>query len=448
MTTAATVTPLTSYRNQTPYPFCPGCGHGPILDQLNAALGQLRLDPHDVVLVSDIGCSGLSDQYFDTNAFHGLHGRSLTYASGIKLAQPRLRVIVAMGDGGTGIGGAHLLAAARRNLDLTVLLFNNFNFGMTGGQHSPTTPAGGITATTPGGHLERPIDLCATVAAAGGGFVYRGTSFDDDLAARIADAISYPGFAFVDVWEPCTAHYAPRNRLSRKAIFDLAQHLDFRLGTIVLRQVPATAAVAPLPTTARARSLVTPEAISPCCQAALTAPVSLVLAGSAGGRVGSAARLLARAALYAGLHAAQRTDYPVTVQTGYSLAELVLAPEPIDDVGIERPTALAVLTADGHRQAARYFAAMRPTDTVFQLVDTPPVTTAGHLVALDAATAADPTTGRRPPRDAVATVAAVAMVRRLDLLPAAALLAAAGEHRELAPATRAGIALGESSPAT
>ena len=138
----------TTYRNERDYPFCPGCGHGLILNQLNAALVKLGLDPTRVVIVTDIGCQGLGDQYFATHAFHGLHGRSIAYATGIKLADPDLKVIVIMGDGGTGIGGAHLLNAARRNIGLTVLVFNNFNFGMTGGEHSVTTPPGGVTATT------------------------------------------------------------------------------------------------------------------------------------------------------------------------------------------------------------------------------------------------------------------------------------------------------------
>ena len=135
---------MDTYRNTSPYPFCPGCGHSLINDQLNKALVKLQLDPSQVVLVSDIGCVGLSDQYFLTSAFHGLHGRSVAYASGIKLAHPELKVIVTMGDGGCGIGGTHLINAARRNVGVTVLVFNNFNFGMTGGEHSVTTPTGGI----------------------------------------------------------------------------------------------------------------------------------------------------------------------------------------------------------------------------------------------------------------------------------------------------------------
>ncbi len=155
--------PLSTYKNERPLPFCPGCGHALILNHLDKALTRLQIPPTQTVIVTDIGCVGLSDQYFATNAFHGLHGRSIAYATGIKLANPDLHVIVLMGDGGAGIGGAHLINAARRNIGLTVLVFNNFNFGMTGGEHSVTTPHGAITATTRHGNPEYPLDICATV---------------------------------------------------------------------------------------------------------------------------------------------------------------------------------------------------------------------------------------------------------------------------------------------
>ncbi len=213
-----TVDGLATYRNGRAYPFCPGCGHGTILDRLDEALVELALDPARVVLVSDIGCSGLSDQYFATSAFHGLHGRSLTYATGLKLARPELEVIVLLGDGGTGIGGAHLLNAARRNVGLTVVVFNNFNYGMTGGQHSATTPAGARTSTTPGGNLEAPLDLCGTVAVNGAAYAWRGTSFDDDLAERMVEAVRTPGFALLDVWELCTSFFVPANHASRRTL--------------------------------------------------------------------------------------------------------------------------------------------------------------------------------------------------------------------------------------
>ena len=142
---------LTTYRNARAYGFCPGCSHRLVLDALDRVLVRLQWDPADTVIVTDIGCVGLSDQYFATSGFHGLHGRSLTYATGIKLARPDLHVINLIGDGGCGIGCAHLVSAARRNIGVTTIVFNNLNFGMTGGEQSVTTPTDQKTSTTPWG---------------------------------------------------------------------------------------------------------------------------------------------------------------------------------------------------------------------------------------------------------------------------------------------------------
>lgn len=417
------VTPLSSYRNPTPYPFCPGCGHGPILDRLNEALVAAGRNPHQVVLVSDIGCSGLSDQYFDTQAFHGLHGRSLTYATGIKLARPELTVIVIMGDGGTGIGGAHLIAAARRNLDLTVLVFNNFNFGMTGGQHSGTTPAGALTSTTPEGNLERPLDLCATTAAAGATWVHRGTSFDADLAQRIGEAVAHPGFALLDIWEPCTAYFAPKNRLNRKAITDLVAGLGFATGTVKKSATPEYGAAyrhaAEQAAASGKESMVAPRPIAPRFRSTLTHPFRLVLAGAAGGRVGTAARLLSRAAILADLFAAQRSDYPVTVKTGYSLAEVMLSPEPIDDASVSTADALLILSPEGRKQAAAYLPRLAPGARVFAVPGIEAFAEAGAIELVDPAAAPG-----RFAKDLAAVAVAAAVALRLELLPIAALRAA------------------------
>lgn len=438
-----TVTPLATYRNPTPYPFCPGCGHGSILDRLNEALIALGRDPRQVVLVSDIGCSGLSDQYFDTQAFHGLHGRSLTYATGIKLARPELSVLVILGDGGTGIGGAHLLAAARRNLDLTVLVFNNFNFGMTGGQHSGTTPAGGLTSTTPGGNVERPLDLCATVAAAGATWVYRGTSFDADLAERIGEAVAHPGFALLDIWEPCTAYYAPKNRLHRKAITELVEQLGFASGRIPVRTAPEYGASARAAAAAAAESVESEElGIRPRYRSPLARAFRLVLAGAAGGRVGTAAKLLSRGALLSNLFAAQRSDYPVTVKTGYSLAEVLLSPEPIDDASISAADALLVLAPEGRKQALAYLPTLAPGARIFALpgVEPLPGTVATERIDPEAAPG-------RIGKELLATVATAALALHFDLLPLAALEAAAeSEGRELGAALAAAQAIASAMP--
>lgn len=417
------VTPLATYRNALPYPFCPGCGHATILDRLNEALVALGQNPRQVVIVSDIGCSGLSDQYFDTHAFHGLHGRSLTYATGLKLARPELTVIVIMGDGGTGIGGAHLLAAARRNLDLAVLVFNNFNFGMTGGQHSGTTPAGAVTSTTPGGSLERPLDLCATAAASGATWVYRGTSFDADLAQRISEAITHRGFALLDIWEPCTAHYAPRNRLSKKATFDLVAALGFATGLVHRGEAPeygaAYRAAATAGVSGSRESGLSARPIESVFGSSLTRPFRMVLAGAAGGRVGSAARLLSRSAVLSGLFAAQRSDYPVTVKTGYSLAELVFSPEPIEDVSVSAADAVFVLAPEGLKQAGPYLSTLAPGGRIFAAPAIGPFADDGRVERIDPAAVPG-----RLPKDMTSIALAAAVALRLDVLSIAALRAA------------------------
>ena len=353
MTAPVSVTRLAGYRNETPYPFCPGCGHGSILDRLNEALVALGKDPGEIVLVSDIGCSGLSDQYFDTHAFHGLHGRSVTYATGIKLAKPELTVIVIMGDGGTGIGGAHLLAAARRNLDLTVLVFNNFNYGMTGGQQSATTPEGAVTSTSPDGSLERPVDLCKVAAASGATYVCRSTSFDSDLAERIGEGIRHPGFALLDIWEPCTAYFAPRNKLGKQATLDLIHQLGFARGVMHVGDAPEFGAAYRASASSRSAGLQACP-LERRFHSSLSRRFCVVLAGAAGGRVGTAARVLCEAAILSGLYAAERRDYPVTVKTGYSIAEVVLSPAPIEDVNVALADAVILLAPEGRAHALSY----------------------------------------------------------------------------------------------
>lgn len=413
MTVSSTVVQLSTYRNETPYPFCPGCGHAPVLDLLNEALVKLELDPRQVVLVSDIGCSGLSDQYFKTSAFHGLHGRSITYASGIKLARPDLTVIVIMGDGGCGIGGAHLLSAARRNIGLTLLVLNNFNFGMTGGQHSTTTPTGAITATTPGGNLERPLDICSTVAANGAGYVYRGTNFDKNLSDRIAEAIRHDGFSVLDVWDLCTAYYVPRNKLSKRALYEMLDGLDFPTGVIHHQEAPEYArAYREAFAGNQVSSSLSPKGIEPVFDTTLTRQYRLVVAGSAGGKVGSATRIIGQAAILSRLWAAQRNDFPITIKTGHSVSELVLSPDPIDYAGITRPDALVILSSDGLKKSGRYLAAMETGDRVFALPAFADVSTQARVTVIDPSRAAE-----RIPKASVALAVVSAVMHELGIPP-------------------------------
>ncbi|MCB2188289.1 MAG: 2-oxoacid:ferredoxin oxidoreductase subunit beta [Deltaproteobacteria bacterium] len=198
-----------------PHVWCPGCGLGILLGSLVRALARSGLDKNQVVLVSGIGCSGRLPVYVDVGSVHTTHGRALTFATGIKLANPELRVIVVMGDGdATAIGGNHLIHAARRNLELTAIIVNNLNYGMTGGQYSPTTPLGARAATAPFGHLEAPFDLGALTATAGASFVARGTVYHvTQLDNLLAQAVAHAGFGVVEVLSPCHTNYGRQNRL-------------------------------------------------------------------------------------------------------------------------------------------------------------------------------------------------------------------------------------------
>jgi pyruvate/2-oxoacid:ferredoxin oxidoreductase beta subunit/Pyruvate/2-oxoacid:ferredoxin oxidoreductase gamma subunit len=408
--------PCSTYRNERDYPFCPGCGHGVILDHLNAALVSLKLDPRRVAIVTDIGCQGLGDQYFTTHAFHGLHGRSLAYATGVKLADPELTVVVLIGDGGTGIGGAHLLNAARRNIGLTVLVFNNFNFGMTGGEHSVTTPPGGRTATTRGGNLERPLDLCATVAVNGAGYVWRGTAFDKKLPDVIAEALQSQCFALLDIWELCTAYYVPNNKFSRKALETMREELGMPMGLVHRSERPEYARALREAGKAEAgQPALPPRPLEALFPSRLTSEFRLVVAGSAGGKIKSAVRMVGEAALLSGLWAAQQDDYPVTVQTGHSISELIVSPREILFTGVTRPDALVLISEDGRKKAAGQLGSLTADSWLFT---TPPfagIETPAQKVVFDVEAKA-----ARGSRRNLGLLLTAASLRRLDLLPIAA----------------------------
>jgi 2-oxoglutarate ferredoxin oxidoreductase subunit beta len=433
-----TVVPLDTYRNDLPYPFCPGCGHSSILDALNTTLVRRGADPAKVVIVTDIGCSGLSDQYFVTSAFHGLHGRSITYATGIKLARPDLDVVVVMGDGGTGIGGAHLLNAARRNIGITVL---DFNYGMTGGQHSTTTPAGAFTSTTPTGNLERPLDICSTVAVNGAGYVWRGTSFDEDLPDRIAEAMDSRGFALLDIWELCTAYFVRENKFTRRALQTTLEDLGFASGVIQQRPELPEYATAYRSAARPGRPRLGPSPIPATQASALDRRFSLLVAGSAGGRVRSGVRLTAQAAIRSGLYAAQADDYPITVRTGHSVSSLILSPTPLDFAGLVVPDAMLIITEDGLGKARSYLPRLAPEATVLALPEFAALQTPARVVTLDPA-AAD----TRLARADLGLAACTAAVQVLGLFPPAALLEAAqasSRHaEELTRVVQAGLAMG------
>ncbi len=201
-------------------PFCPGCGHGILMGLVLRAIKGLDLDMDQVLFVSGIGCAAwVPSPHFAADTLHTLHGRAVAFATGAKLFRPELTTIVISGDGDlASIGGNHLIHAARRDIDLTVICANNMIYGMTGGQLASTSPLGARTSTSPRGNPWRPFDLCRLMEAAGASFVAR-FSVTQPLSVieAIKRAIQKPHFAFVEVLSPCPTQFGRRNQMASPA---------------------------------------------------------------------------------------------------------------------------------------------------------------------------------------------------------------------------------------
>ncbi len=207
--------------------WCPGCGHFAVLSALTKAMAHLELVKEDVAVVSGIGCSSRLPAYIDTYGFHGVHGRALAAASGLKAARPDLTVIAAGGDGdGFSIGGNHFLHACRRNMDMTYIVMDNEVYGMTKGQASPTTlPDWCNSKMTPHGTGIPSFNPAAIALAAGAGFIARGYSGEpSELARLLVEAIEHPGFAFVQVLSGCVT-YRPDQKSWKEEVHPLDSDL-------------------------------------------------------------------------------------------------------------------------------------------------------------------------------------------------------------------------------
>ncbi len=198
-----------------PHVWCPGCGNGIVMAALLRAIYRMELSKDEVVLASGIGCSARMPTYVDFNTLHTTHGRALTFATGVKLANPSLNVVTIMGDGdATAIGGNHFIHAARRNLNLTAIIINNNIYGMTGGQYSPTTPFGATSTTSLYGHIEHAFSIAELAVTAGASFVARSTVYHADLLDKLIEqAMEKRGFAVVEVISNCHVQYGRRNKL-------------------------------------------------------------------------------------------------------------------------------------------------------------------------------------------------------------------------------------------
>jgi 2-oxoglutarate ferredoxin oxidoreductase subunit beta len=198
-----------------PHVWCPGCGNGIVLGAMIRAIDRLGYSKDEIVMVSGIGCSGRLPVYVDFNTLHTTHGRALTFATGVKLAKPELKVIVVMGDGdATAIGGNHFIHAARRNINITAIIINNNIYGMTGGQYSPTTPYGMKATTAPYRHIEHAFNIAELAVTAGAVFVGRGTVYHARLLDKLIEkALVKRGFGVVEIITHCHTQYGRRNRM-------------------------------------------------------------------------------------------------------------------------------------------------------------------------------------------------------------------------------------------
>lgn len=202
-------------QNRLPHLWCPGCGNGIVMKAIVQAIEKKNLDQDKTIIVSGIGCSSRASGYMNFDTLHTAHGRAIPFATGIKLANPKLNVIVITGDGDcTAIGGNHFIHGCRRNVDLTVVLFNNNIYGMTGGQASPLTPLTKKATTAPYGSIDRPFDPCDLAKAAGATYVARSTAFHvQHLADVIAQGMDNDGFSFIEAITQCPISYGRKNKL-------------------------------------------------------------------------------------------------------------------------------------------------------------------------------------------------------------------------------------------
>jgi len=337
------------------FPYCKGCGHQHITRAIDNALVKLQLDPSHVNITSDIGCVGLVDALFDNvHSLHTTHGRSTAFATGVELADSiladsALKNVVVIGDGGAMIGLLHLVNAAQLNVDLAVVLYDNFLFGMTGGQNSSFSPLDFVTATTPYGNIIPPIDLITLLQGANAGFLARKTATDADLSDTIAEAIAYPGFALVEVLELCTEYATRGNSIRGNKLAEVMPGKILELGVISRKgdRLDFGSAYKKRFETVKKEVVQEPDGIAPRYGNGIVDKTRIIIAGTAGERVQSSAYMLVEAAVLSGANATQKNDNPVTQGTGFSLSEVVLSREEIFYTGIETPEVVIVVSEDG-----------------------------------------------------------------------------------------------------
>lgn len=316
------------------FPFCPGCGHGVAVKSISKALSGLGYSPLDVILVSDIGCSGLVDPLFATHTIHGLHGRAPSLGLGVSLglANPKKKVLVIQGDGGVTIGLQHVLEAARRNSNITLVVLNNQLYGMTGGQMSGLS-TNDFKSSKHFPDEAPPFDIVQLAHQAGAAFATRVTD-PKAFNQKLSEAFSVDGFAIVEVSSMCTSY-------AFKKLSEFSEVIQESVNLVNERKsdIPEYRQTAPL--------FDEKEQLPELFESGIKDRMGIVIAGSAGGGVQSAAKLLANAGIMSGLHATMKGEYPITVGTGFSAAEVILSREPIHFTGLENPDVIIAVSEDG-----------------------------------------------------------------------------------------------------
>jgi 2-oxoglutarate ferredoxin oxidoreductase subunit beta len=220
-------------QDRLPHIYCAGCGNGTVITCTLMAVDEIGWETNETVFISGIGCSSRAPGYIVTDSLHTTHGRALAFATGVKLSNPELKVVVFTGDGDlAAIGGNHFIHACRRNIDITVICMNNQIYGMTGGQGSPTTPPGALSTTTPYGSKEPAFDLSELAVAAGANYVARWTSYHvKELTRAILAGLRTPGFSFVEAMVQCPTNFGRRNKLRQ-----VIDQVEYMKDHTVLRQ--------------------------------------------------------------------------------------------------------------------------------------------------------------------------------------------------------------------
>jgi 2-oxoglutarate/2-oxoacid ferredoxin oxidoreductase subunit beta len=340
------------------FPYCVGCGHTMINKAVAAAMAKSGLKATEINLISDIGCVGLVDKMFLTNTIHTTHGRSTAFATGIQLADEILYEnkalnIVMIGDGGATIGLLHLVEAAKMNANITVVLHNNFVYGMTGGQNSGLTPENFRTATTLSGNIVPNIHIAKLLEAAHAGFIARKLATDKDLDDVLLEAYKYDGFALVEVVELCTGYATKWNPLSKKDIEIILENTDQEKRGVIVKKDTQSFAKRYQEAFKTKNDYKRPGIITTKTQTQKEIELNLIICGTAGEGVQFASSTLAKSLVKQSLNISQKNDNPVTIGTGYSVSELKISSEKIYYSAIDKADYIIISTEDGFNRIVK-----------------------------------------------------------------------------------------------